>query len=99
MTPRRDISDELRPHVPPQDSSSINRIADKLVAARREPTAAFRVELRMRLNEQRHRPAPDVAYGSRPRRLGLTVAAYLTSAATLLGIAILGLAGSGPLGY
>ncbi|MDX6651923.1 MAG: hypothetical protein QOJ38_704 [Solirubrobacterales bacterium] len=53
----------------------------------------------MRLNEQRHRPAPDVAYGSRPRRLGLTVAAYLTSAATLLGIAILGLAGSGPLGY
>jgi hypothetical protein len=85
------ISNELRPYVDRGESEAIDRIGERLEAERPLPRAGFRAQLQSRLATAR---APW-----RPQRLGLAVAAYLGSGLALLGVAAIGLAGAGPLGY
>jgi hypothetical protein len=89
MSERGGISHELRPYVDRGEADVIDRIGDRLQAERPVPRAAFRAVLRKRLAS-----APA---SWRPRRLRLTVAAYLASGLVLLVVAALGLAGTGPL--
>jgi hypothetical protein len=88
---RGGISRELRPYVDRGEADAIDRIADRLQAERPVPRAAFRADLKARLAS-----APT---SWRPRRLRLTVTAYLVVGLLLLAVAALGLADAGPLAY
>jgi hypothetical protein len=69
----------------------LERIAARLESERPVPAAAFRGELRRRLQERSRRiPAA-------PRRLRLAITAYAGSGLILLAIAAIGVAGAGPL--
>jgi hypothetical protein len=89
------ISDELRPYVDNTDVEAIDRIGERLEAERPVPSAAFRMELRARLDER----AGVAARVWKPRRLRTLVLAYSSSGLLLLAVATLGLSGAGPLGY
>jgi IS5 family transposase len=91
---RRDrMSDELRPYVDRSEAEAIDRIAERLLAERPAPRAAFRAALNARLLEL----AGSRGTAWRPRRLRALVAAYAGSGVALLAIAAIGLAGVGPL--
>jgi hypothetical protein len=85
------ISRELRPYVDRGEAEPIDRIGQRLQNERPVPGAGFRATLGARLAL-----APT---SWRPRRLRLTVAAYLASGLLLLALAALGLADAGPLAY
>jgi hypothetical protein len=91
MSERDRISRELRPYVDRGEAEGIDRVGERLQVERPVPRAGFRAELRARLAA-----APALW---RPRRLRLTVAAYLASGLVLLAVAALGLAGAGLLAY
>jgi hypothetical protein len=87
------ISDELRPYVDRSEAEGIDRVGERLEAARPIPRAAFRAELRARLGR-----LGTAEPRWRPRHLGRLVAAYVGSGLLLLAVAGIGLAGVGPLG-
>lgn len=72
-------------------TEDLDPIAQRLESERPVPSAAFRGELRRRLiSEEQERQGE-------PPRLLLLIAAYAGSGAVLLLIAVIGLAGVGPL--
>ncbi|MEZ5156469.1 MAG: hypothetical protein R2718_10210 [Solirubrobacterales bacterium] len=82
---------DLRPDVPPGESQRLLELAAQLERDRPIPSSGFRGELRRSLLTRiGSRP-------SRPQRLGALITAYAGSGVALLAVAVLGVAGIGPL--
>jgi hypothetical protein len=82
---------DLGPDAQPGEAEALLELADRLERERPIPTTGFRGELRRRLL---------VRVGSRPprpQRLGALIGAYTGSGVMLLVVAVLGIAGVGPL--
>ena len=75
----------------PEERNALARVARRLDRERPVPQPGFRALLASKLAQQvdPDRPAP--------RRLEIVIAAYAGSAFVLLAVAVLGLAGAGPL--
>ncbi len=71
------------------EHDGLKEVERRLATSRPVPRAAFRGELRRQLLER--------APAEQPRRVRLLIAAYATSGAFLLAIAVIGIAGVGPL--
>jgi hypothetical protein len=85
------ISDELRPYVNRGEAEGVDRIAERLSGERPLPSPDFRSALGLRLIALQ-----SAAEIWRPRRLRLAVATYLACGVSLLAVAALGVAGTGP---
>jgi hypothetical protein len=81
---------ELSFDLDPGERAELSVMAERLLAMRPVPRAAFRGELRRSLLGRGAAPA-------RPRWLRARVTAYVVSGAALLAIAGIGAAGAGPL--
>ncbi|GIK78861.1 MAG: hypothetical protein EDQ89_00810 [Acidobacteria bacterium] len=82
---------DLGPDARPGEAEALLALADRLERGRPVPSAGFRGELRRQLLARvPSRPA-------RPHRLGALIGAYTGSGALLLAVAVLGVAGVGPL--
>ncbi len=82
---------DLGPDAQPGEAEALLRIADRLERERPIPSTGFRGELRRQLLSR-------VSSGpARPHRLGALIGAYTGSGAVLLAVAVLGIAGVGPL--
>jgi hypothetical protein len=75
------------------EAKTIDRVGERLKAERAAPSAELHAKLRPRISGLAAEPAAD-----RPRRLRVLVAACLAAGLALLGVAALGISGSGPLG-
>ena len=84
------MTPDIRPDLEPHDADGLLPVASWLEQSRPVPTAAFRGELRRSLSKGR---SPQAAT---PRRLWLLVMSSSCLGATMLAIAALGVAGSGP---
>ena len=92
MTPEDRISSELRRFVDRSEAESIDRVGKYLLARRPEPSPRFHADLQARLTAL----VNSGALG--PRRLGLSVTAYVVTGILLIGLAaIAALGGGGPL--
>ena len=80
------LSDELEPYVDRAETEAFDRIGELLRAQRPTPTPALFTRVAAG-------PQGDV-----PPQLGLRVAVALFAGLALLGLALLGASGSGPLG-
>ncbi len=90
MTPEGRISGELRPFVDSSEAVSVDRVGAHLLEQRPEPSLRFRAELHARLTALINTGAMG------PKRLRLSVAAYVGTGTLLLGVAAwAGLSGSG----
>lgn len=82
---------DLGPDAQPGEAEALLSIADRLERERPVPNVGYRGELRRQLlSRVSSRPA-------RPHRLGALIGAYTGSGALLLAVAVLGVAGVGPL--
>lgn len=87
-----DIRRDLEPGLEPPEVDALIALAERLRAERPVPRAAFRGDVRRRLD-----PARGVrTRRRRPARLRLLVSMYLGSGTALLLLAATGLAGGGP---
>jgi hypothetical protein len=93
MSRARRISEELGAHLDSSEADEIEAVAERLGTERPRPRPGFRAELRRSLSDP-----SSLTLAMRPKRLRLVVAAYCGSGCLLLGVAAIGLAGSGPLG-
>ena len=91
MSQESRFSDELGTYVSRDEADALDRVAERLEVERPLPRPGFRAALRARIS--------DTRTPWHPRRLGLTVAAYVFSGFALLATAAIGLTGAGPLGY
>lgn len=82
------MTDDLRADLEPDDADALLPLAERLRASRPVPRAAFRGDLRRRL--ERGRPS------ARPRLLWARVAGSFGSGLLLVASAALGVAGAGP---
>jgi len=81
MTPEGRIASELRPFVDSGEAESIDRVGAHLLEQRPEPSLRFRAELHARL-------AALISSGAMgPRRLRMSVTAYVGTGTLLLGVA------------
>jgi hypothetical protein len=85
MSDVRDIREDLEPG----ESPEVVQLAERLLAARPVPRAAFRGDLGRRLRSRSPRMRA---------RLRLVIAGYAASGALLLMVGAIGAAGGGPLG-
>lgn len=82
---------DLGPDVAPGEPEALLALADRLERDRPIPSSGFRGELRRGL-------LTNVgAQPTRPQRLGALISAYAGSGVVLLAVAVLGVAGVGPL--
>jgi hypothetical protein len=82
---------DLGPDAAPGEPEALLELADRLERERPIPSTGFRGELRRQLlSRVGSRPL-------RPQRLGALIGAYTGSGAVLLAVAVLGIAGVGPL--
>jgi len=82
---------DLGPDPAPGEDEALLELADRLERERPIPSSAFRGDLRRQLLARVGlRP-------SRPHRLGALITAYAGSGVVLLAVAVLGIAGVGPL--
>jgi hypothetical protein len=77
-----------------KDDKGLEELERRLESERPAPTTTFRTALRNRLVVTSRRRRVGAA---RPPGLGLRIAAYGVSGSALLAVALIGLAGSGPL--
>lgn len=82
---------DLGPDAQPGEAEALLSIADRLERERPVPSVGYRGELRRQLLARV--PSGPV----RPHRLGALIGAYTGSGAVLLAVAVLGVAGVGPL--
>jgi hypothetical protein len=82
---------DLGPDAQPGEPEELLELAARLERERPIPSTGFRGELR------RHLIAHVPSQPLRPQRLGVLIGAYTGSGAVLLAVAVLGLAGVGPL--
>jgi hypothetical protein len=92
MSRASDITAELEPGLEPAELTTLIAVADRLDRERPVPRPAFRGATGRYLIAEAEPGRPD-----RPRRLRLLVAGYASSGAALLALAVIGLAGGGPL--
>jgi hypothetical protein len=82
---------DLGPDASPGEPEALLELAERLERDRPIPSSGFRGELRRSLlTSLASRP-------SRPKRLGALISAYAGSGVVLLAVAVLGIAGVGPL--
>jgi hypothetical protein len=82
---------DLGPDAAPGEAEALHALADRLERERPIPSSGYRGDLRRRLlTHVASRP-------SRPQRLGALISAYACSGVLLLAVAVLGIAGVGPL--
>jgi hypothetical protein len=77
-----------------EHDNGLDEIERRLIEERPVPGAPFRSALRNRLLLSRRRCR---AHPGRPRGLGLRIAAYAACGLALLAVAVIGVAGGGPL--
>lgn len=82
---------DLGTDVAPGEPEALLEVADRLERERPIPDASFRGELRRGLVSR------AASHPARPHRLGALIGAYSGSGIVLLAIAVLGVAGVGPL--
>lgn len=82
---------DLGPDAAPGEAEALLELADQLEQHRPIPSAGYRGELRRRLLTR------VGSRRSRPQRVGALISAYASSGVVLLAVAVLGVAGVGPL--
>ena len=91
MNDSRFDTNELGPHVEPDEADALDAVGERLLAERPLPRPALRAEMRARYARR--------AADARPAHLWRRIAAFAGSGLALIAIAALGLTGAGPLGY
>jgi hypothetical protein len=94
MSDLSDIPRDLEPGMDPAESAALTEVGERLRGGRPVPAAAFRGDLRRTLMTQ---AADAGARGPAPARLRLWIAANGAAGAGLLFVALLSVAGVGPL--